>query len=284
MDVRPAVSPQERLAVLRIAHAANQSRAPFEAYAARRLAVAFRGRADWWVGFDGDVAVASLLCHRFVLARGAARRKAFGLGSVAVHPDHQRRGHANALCDWVVQRESPAVGLLFSAVPPKVYEGCGFRVLPAWSHRSRDLQGLADSGTAATLTPIDPRTEIGRLAQAWSQDRGHFTWARTLDDWHRSLLDNPEDLWFATGDGTLRLAQEGDELEVVELTVEDRAAALRAVALLAIGLGKDHVTGWFPPDAFVSRWFEDTGRATTLPMAARLPADEPIWLSSADYF
>jgi GNAT superfamily N-acetyltransferase len=81
---------------------------------------------------DGAI-VADLNTLRF--ARGVV-----GIASVATAPAQRGRGYATLLLRAVleivrfqvdgIEGERPPRFLLFSEVPPRTYEGCGFRVLP----------------------------------------------------------------------------------------------------------------------------------------------------------
>lgn len=282
-DAHPATSDADRTMVMRIAQPAYESTAPWEVYAAQRLASSLRRRATWWLAREGGEPVASLLCHHLTLARGEERVRAYGLGSVAVLPSHQRQGLGTRLCQLVADHEG-CPGLLFSAVPPRVYEGIGFRTLPAFEHHSRDLGALSRSGPPAALTPIDPLREQARLAEVWAEGQPGWRLARDEARWLASLDDNPDDLWFLCPGGYVRLVIGDTALEVVELFSTDRAGVLRACAAIAAASKVASVTGWFAPDPFVTEHFEDRGRGTTLPMAHGIDDAASAWFSSADYF
>lgn len=283
MLVAQATSDADRMEVMRVAYAAFGASQAFGIYAAIRLFSPLRRRATWWLARENGVAVASLLAHPLAFARGSERQRAFGLGSVAVLPSHQRRGLASRLCGEVAGHEG-APGLLFSAVPTRVYEQMGYRPLPAYDHRCRDLGALIASGPAAELRPIDPVREQATLARAWAEGQAGWRLARGAEGWRNSFIINAEDLWFACDGGYVRLVADTDTLEVVELFATDRAAVLRACGELAHAWGKPHLDGWFEPGPFVAEHFIDRGRATTRPMAMGLPDAESAWFSSADYF
>lgn len=109
---------------------------------------------------DGPI-VADLNTLRF--ARGL-----YGIASVATAPAHRGRGYATLLLRAVleivrfqtqgVELDRPPRFLLFSEVPARTYEGCGFRVLP--DEHQRFLPSIAmatgdgplDSASAEALT------------------------------------------------------------------------------------------------------------------------------------
>ena len=65
---------------------------------------------------------------------------------------------------------------------------------------------------------------------------------------------------------------------------ENRAPVLRAVAALAVGLGREVVEGWFDPVPELASYFENRGRPSTLPMlrGADDVRDARFW--GSDYF
>jgi GNAT superfamily N-acetyltransferase len=87
-------------------------------------------------------------------------RGVIGIASVATAPEHRRKGHARRLLGAVLElfrfqnedENGDLRFLLFSEVPPEIYEPCGFRVLP------KQYQHWEPSVAMATGTlPLAPR-------------------------------------------------------------------------------------------------------------------------------
>lgn len=87
-------------------------------------------------------------------------RGVIGIASVATAPEHRRKGHARQLLGAVMEllrfqnegENGDLRFLLFSEVPPRIYESCGFRILP------KDHQHWEPSVAMATGTlPLSPR-------------------------------------------------------------------------------------------------------------------------------
>lgn len=292
-QARPAVSAADRLAVAVIAHAATEPTAPRDLFVAKRLRNPKRALATWWLLEDGGAPVASLVCYPLVFAAGDAVAAGYGLGAVATHPEVRGRGYASTLCRQVIEAneaEGRAVGLLFSAIPPALYERLGFRVVPARHLVCPRPAELAASGPRIAWMPIDPRREVGALASLYERRHdGALHLHRDPERFRQSVDLNPEDLFFGLGDplrGYVRLSVEGDRVEVVEDVVPapERAAALRAVARLAASLRALTVEGWFDPCPTVGLFLEDRGRATTLPMVRGFADLQRARFVSADYF
>lgn len=284
-EAHPAKSDADRQTVMDIAYAAFESQDDPLVYAARRMASPLRRRATWWLARVDGTPVASLLAHSLVLGHGDQRIPAYGLGSVAVHPGHQRTGLGSRLCA-AVDAHLQRPGLLFSAVPPRVYQGLGFQSAPAFAYRCDDLPAFVASGPAVPLTPIDPVRHRDTLAAIWDTSTDGWTLARDPARWAHTLHDNPDHLWFWVEGGYVRLVSYDDapdELEVVELFAADPPAALRACAALAVAWGRQALTTWLDlPDP--AHPFVDVGRAKTLPMLKGVGPQPAAWFSSADYF
>jgi GNAT superfamily N-acetyltransferase len=90
-------------------------------------------------------------------------RGVFGIASVATAPAHRGRGYATLLLRAAleivrfqaegVEGERPPRFLLFSEVPPRIYEGAGFRVLP--DEHQRFLPSVAMATGDDTLTTAE---------------------------------------------------------------------------------------------------------------------------------
>jgi len=270
--------------VLDVAHAANASTEPLAWYAARRLNDAFRRTATWWLLEDDTGPVSSLLAYPLSLRFGGDPLRGYGLGSVATRPSAQRRGYAAALCAQAGEASAAPVGVLFSAIPPRLYTSLGFRVMPAFQFACSDVAALAASGPHAPLRPIDPLAELPLLRATFDATQDGLRIARDAAAWLASLNNNPEDRFFAVAGGTLRLVDAADGVEVVELFSDAPAAALRSVAALVQQRGGSSLSGWFAPPGEVVEHFEAQSRERTLPMV-RGPAEIiTAWLSVADYF
>jgi predicted N-acetyltransferase YhbS len=282
MEILRAETTEDRLRVAEVARAAyGREATPSVVHGAMRLRSALASRATaWLLTVDGEPA-SSLLRYDLVLRRGAERRRLFGLGSVGTRPEFRRRGLASRLCRAVAEQHGGA-GLLFSAIDPALYARLGYVAVPAWDFHCSRAEAVADSGPRAKLTPLDPRREILRLAEAW--DAAHDGWYLDRDDerWRATLETNPDDVWFAVeAGGYLRVEFMEKVLAVIERCTPDPDGALRAVAALA---GGRTIKTWLAPDALLTAHFEERGRAKTLPMLLGVDAPESARFSSADYF
>jgi|GEM_PF-3572257 len=287
IEIRRARSAEDRLAgatLSQTAFARAGSVAIIEQ--AKRLKSSLRARGHTWLALlDGDP-VSALVAYDFVLRRGDELRPAFGLGSVATSPTHRKRGIATKLCAAVADDHGGA-GLLYSAIDAEFYGRLGYVAVPAWEFECADPQTLAASGPQAKLAPLDPRHDVERLHAAWHASHTGWYVDRDAARWSASLIDNPYDIWFAVGDtGYLRIVIDKDGLEIAEICTppEERDAAIRAAAALAVEADASPVAGWFEPSPLVLEHFTDKGRATTQPMLRGLDAPETARFSSADYF
>lgn len=296
-QARPATTSADRRAVAAITHAANASTLPLDVFVATRLRNPRRATATWWLLEDGGVAVASLVAYPLTFAAGDAIASGYGLGAVGTAPAARARGYATELCRQVIdanEAEGRRVGLLYSAIPPRFYERLGFHVAPAWHHVCARPAELAASGPCVPMTPIDPRAEAAALAHLYTRRHaGALHLHRDAAGFVRSVELNPDDLFFGLSVGAgaplrgyVRVSVEAESLEVVEEVVPapERAAALRAVGRLAVGVKALTVEGWFDPCPTVAAFFEDRGRATTLPMVRGFADLARARFSSADYF
>lgn len=250
-------------------------------HAARRIGSALCSRASAWLGMVGGVPAVSLLRYDLTLRRGDERRRAFGLGGVATHPDFRSKGLATRLCREAAARHGGA-GLLFSAIPAAFYERLGYVAVPAWEHVCERPGALAASGPRATLAPLDPRRDVDHLATAWRAAHDGWHIDRDAARWPQTLEVSPDDLWLAVdAGGYVRITVEKESLDLVERCTPDPDGALRAVAALAEGR---RIVTWLPPDPLIIAHFADRGRATTRPMLLGVDAPETARFSSADYF
>ncbi len=300
--MRIASSAAERRAAADVMGAAFSADEPALANRARRLACARRASADWWVAVEDRDVVGALLSYplSFGLPSGEARA-GFGLGAVATRPDRLRRGVASALCRAAIEHEHArgrAVGLLFSAIDRAYYERMGFVATDAWEHEAARLAELAASGAAAELFALDPRRAAGALADVYATAHaGRLHLARDAEAWERTLVLEPDTWWLGLGGdgereplrGYARVRRCEELLVASELVLSDPAdegSVLRALAQLALELGCERFGCWLPPSPFVATWFEDRGRAETLPMVAGLAAADlrgaRFW--GSDYF
>jgi predicted N-acetyltransferase YhbS len=290
---RRAVSAADRLAAAAIGHSssAESRKIPLDLFQAVRLRLALRARGEWWLlEVDGEP-VSTLMCYPLAFGAGRDSFPGYGLGAVATRPEVRCRGYATALCRAVIEAadgQGRAIGLLFSAIPPGLYERMGFVVAPAGQPTSTRPLDLAASGARSPLVPLDPRREAASILSAYEAWHPGLRMRRDLESWPRSLEVNPTDVFFGLpSGGYLRLCvSDPAVLEVVETIAppEEAAAALRAVADLAARHARTEVAGWFDTPAEVASFFEDRGRATTLPMLRgwREVATARFW--SSDYF
>jgi predicted N-acetyltransferase YhbS len=291
--IRPAESDEDRLAVTAVAHAATRPQEPLEHFQARRLAHPRRAGATWWLLEEDGRPASSLVCYPLTFSVGGRAVEGYGLGAVATHPTFRRRGLAHALCEAVIranEEQGRSVGLLFSAIRPAYYERLGFRAMPAWHWVYERLADLGSSGASAPLRPIDPRREAATLARLYERHHGSTLHLRRDAETHLRTLDLAAGHFFyGVGDpirGYVRMAVEGQDMEIVELILPegDRAPALRTLARIAAALDHTTLEGWFPPVPEVAAFAADRGRATTLPMVRGVDATDggPFW--SSDYF
>jgi predicted N-acetyltransferase YhbS len=289
---RPATTTADRRRVLEVQHAATESREPMARFQARRLALLRRHQGTWWLLEDGGRAVAALMCYPLAFRDRGADHEGYGIGAVATVHEARRRGFAARLCRAAIEAEEArgrGLGLLFSAVPPAMYERLGFRVAPGWDHVG-PARELAASGPRSDLVPVDPRRDVGTWCDLYARGHPGLHLRRDEAAWLEALVRNPDDDLLALGEparGYVRLDPEDAEaIDVVELMVpgDERAAALRAVAALAVEMGRAKVSGWFDPVPELAPHLEDRGRARTLPMVrgAADPSGARFW--GSDYF
>ncbi len=283
VEILEADTTADRLRVADVARLAfGRESVPPLLHGARRLVSPICSRASAWLGTVDGEAVVSLLRYEFVLRRGDERVRAFGLGGVGTVPAFRSRGLASRLCREVAERHGGA-GLLFSAIPPALYERLGYVAVPAWDCRCERAEAVVRSGPRAKLTPLDPRRDVDVLAAAYdaAHSRGWYI-ERDEERWRATLEMNPEDVWFAVeAGGYIRVSLEKDALGIVERCTPDPDGALRAVAALAEGR---KITTWLEPDPLLLAHFEDKGRADTLPMLLGVDEPETARFSAADYF
>lgn len=289
---RRALSPADRLAAAAVSHAATAPTESLAHFQALRMRNPLRASATWWLLEDAGVPVASLVCYPLLFAVDGTVVPGHGLGAVATHPDARKRGFATELCRRAIagaEEEGRRVGLLYSAIAPAFYERLGYRVAPAWRPSCRRTAELAASGPHLPWTPLDPRREAATLAALYERHHRGVHLHRDEAGFLRNVELNVRDIYFGLGHpltGYVRLTVEDDYVEVVEDVVPetDRAAALRTVARLAVELTAKGVDGWFDPCPEVAPFFEDRGRATTLPMLRGVTEVADARFSSSDYF
>lgn len=293
VEIRPARTHADRLAVTAVAHAATHPEQPLAHFQALRLAHARRALATWWLLEEDGRPVGSLVCHPLTFTAGGRVLPGYGLGAVSTVPEARRRGHAAALCRHAIahaEAEGRSVGLLYSAIPPAYYERLGFRALPARHHVGEDPSALAASGPQHALLPLDPlgaSAGLAALYEAFHGDALHLH--RDAAGFRSNLALNAGDLVYGIGDplrGYARTTLDETSLEVSELVVPpaDRAPTLRALADLAARLGRSRLEGWFDPVAELAGFLADRGRATTLPMVRGAEPDPRARFWSSDYF
>jgi len=278
ITIAPATTDADRAAVIDVAHDANASTTLPLWYAVRRQASPIRKAATWWLLRDGGEPVAS--CLQYDLAFTTADGEhvgGYGFGSVATRRAHTRRGLASRLCGEVADRavaRGARVGLLFSAIPPRLYERLAYVVTPAWQLRCRTPAALAASGPKLDLRALDPwRDAEAVIALYHRHHAGTLHLRRSTETWAANLGRNERDGFVGWGDplrGYARLHAEDGELDVIELICPDpadAAPALRAIAGIAASLRDDYtLVGWHPPVEELAAHFVDEGRAKTLPM------------------
>jgi hypothetical protein len=217
----------------------------------------------------------------------------YGLGAVSTVPEARGRGYASALCRHVIEHAEAGgrgVGLLFSAIPPAMYERLGFRVRPAWDHVAERLADLMASGPVAALEPLDGHAEADTLAALWAAHHDGLYLVRDAPSMRLSLDRYAYD--FVLGVGRPRRGYVRVEVpptgavEILEWIVPPAldGAALRAVAAVAERLGRGALRGWLAPTPTVRTWFRDRGRADTLPMVRGAGHVEDARFQASDYF
>jgi predicted N-acetyltransferase YhbS len=296
-EFAPVEEESDLRAALEVSHVAFSRGGTLLHGVARRMRLELFHGAQWWLGREpgGEVA-ASLVCYPLSFALpGEPPREGFGLGSVGTHPRWWGKGLASGLCSAVVEDAEQwgrSLGLLFSAIPPGMYERLGFRIAPAHAWTCTDPRGLseAEAGAGAELLPIDPYRHLGGLDRLFHGTRGGLYLWRDEAAWRRNVALNSADVFFALGAlerGYVRLVDGEGELEIVELCLADpgdERAALAAVARLAVELGRERMVGWMDPSAAVREHFEPGTREETLPMVR---GDVPLARSrfwASEYF
>jgi predicted N-acetyltransferase YhbS len=292
--IRIAQSDADIGAAVDVACAAFARGRPALVERAMRLSSARRARATPWVLEAGARIVASALCYplTFGLPDGDVA-DGFGLGSVGTRPEARGRGHATALCRRMMEAaagDGRAVGLLFSAIPPRLYERIGFAVCDACDFAATDPAALAGSGPPAALEPADPRRLVAELARMYAAAHaGRLHLHRDAAAWRQSV-DDGEDWWFTIGDparGYVRLADDPEELEIVELVLldpDDGPPVVRAIAALAADLGRPQLRGWLDHTDWAAQALQSESRATTLPMISGIDGAPSARFWSSDYF
>lgn len=290
---RIVTSQADRLTALRVAHAATNPEQPFELYAAIRLRVPMRHAADWWLLEDQDgTPVTSAMGYPLDLAHGSERLAGIGIGAVATHPDYRGRHHANDLCVQVMaeaEARGRPIGLLFSAIPPALYERLGFVVAPGHAWRSADLDAFVDT-RPTELTPTDGFRDAEVLAMLYQAAHEGLHTYRDGEGFRRSCVNSYEDLFFKLGDparGYVRLhLADPTELEVTEFIVPEgeEPAALAAVFDLAKRTKHTAVVGWMPSTPLIEETFEKGDRSKTLPMVRGYEDLHQSMFWSSDYF
>jgi len=274
-------------------HAATQGAEPLGYHQALRLTLLRRHQGTWWMLEEGGRLVSSLMCYPLRFADGDGVVAGYGIGAVATRPEARRRGHAAALCRRAIEVAEGAgrsIGLLFSAISPAYYARLGFSVVPAWRHVCSSAAELAASGPQAELVPLDPRLDVETLTACYRAVHGGLHVHRDENEWREALVRNARDVFFGLGaplQGYVRLNTDDQEgIEVVELMVppQEQESVLRAVAGLTAAMGRREVEGWFDPVPGLAAFFEDRGRASTLPMVrgTRDVAEARFW--GSDYF
>lgn len=261
---------------LAVAHAANASQEPLAVYAAKRLHHSRRRTGQWWLGTFEGRAVCSLMCYPLALSDAAGSPvQGYGLGAVATRPEARKQGYASQLCRAAVaaaEAGGRTVGLLYSAIPSAFYERMGFRVCPSFRFASDDPLEVASSGAQAQLTACDPLPRAEELSAVYRRClAGRLQVLRDPGSWRTSWTNYSDEWCFLIdgGGGYIRAYEEGDALEIVELCPPAGQApqpALRALAALAVALGRKRLVGWLEPSELAGSSFHDLGRARTLPM------------------
>lgn len=291
--IRPVGNRADLLAGLEVRRAAYDPDAPALAYAARRMGRSRVARTDAWVLAHRGAVVSTLLRYLLTFSVHDRVLPGYGLGSVATRPEARGNGFATALLSAAIgsaERAGRTVGLLFSAIPPALYERLGFRTLPAWRQRCERLQDLADSGDALLLEAVNPRRETERLVRLYdAHHRGRPHLARDLARFRETVDDAHDDLFLTLpdGGGYLRVADDDASLPILEFVVlrpADELPTLRAAARLALDLKRDALTGWLPPSPAVTEWFTPLSREKSLPMVRGAEPSDAWRIWSSDYF
>ena len=151
---------------------------------------------------DGRVVSHVRLFHRRMLVRGVALPVG-GVGSVATHPDYQRRGLATALLQDAIarmERAGYALSFLWTGLVP-LYERLGWRAVPQpfYTAQPEEAAGLSTRATEGVrpFTSADlPAVALvyrrategstGAIVRTLRYWRDHMTWVR--DDSEGFLL------------------------------------------------------------------------------------------------
>ncbi|MGE0606155.1 MAG: GNAT family N-acetyltransferase [Pirellulales bacterium] len=285
-----AANEVERLAAYRNVHETWGRGAPLDDFLERRLKSPAHNRARWWVAtVDGCVA-ASLGCHPLQFIWQGQARPGFGICAVHTVPAYRRQGLADQLCRTVIadsEASNDWFGLLFSDISPAYYARMGFRELPARSFRCQRLPELAASGPGCAVTPLEPVTLLGFLADTYNAHHrlDELYLARDLHYWRYAIERHAGSLFYRLSDAEqgdvgyawLNPLPSGDcslELALTISTPQVATTALRAVAQAAAGMGATALAGWLPPWSTVREWFQETTRSQQIPMILPLKASK----------
>jgi len=156
----------------------------------------FRWRHGRVVEVDGAVAGYLRIFDRRMWLRGA-RLLAAGIGSVATHPDYQRRGLATALLRdtlALLRREGYHLSFLGTEVAAAFYERLGWRIVRQPSHGAPAEEAAAlPQRPGLTIRPFAPSdlTTVARIHARATRGRTGAV-ARSLRYWtdHLSWIDD----------------------------------------------------------------------------------------------
>lgn len=287
IQIRLAESDEDRLAVLRIGHAAFDGDRPFLERAPMRLSQRRRTLARWWLLVDDRQPVACL--HDYPLVFGGRRvGGGAGIGLVGTLPSHRGRGHANALLHAALEAaeaEGRDRALLFSGIPPAFYERLGFRAVACGGVKTTRGAELG-AGDAADLVPLEPWRHLDRLVGLYEAAHGDALHLhRDRARWEANLHHGANHDYFLTDgpDAYVRMSEDSGEHELVELFAppERHARIWRAVGRL---VGNRELTSWVEPPDELRGFFEPLDRSKQLPMVRGEPALDGARFWSSDYF
>ena len=224
------------------------------------------------IEIDGRVVSHVRLFHRQMLVRGVALPVG-GVGSVATHPDYQRRGFAPALLQDAIERMERAgyaLSFLWTALAP-FYERLGWRVVlqPIYAAQAEEVARLSTPATVSVrlFTGADLFAVARIYRRATEGSTGSIV--RTLRYWRDHMTwvhDDPEGFLLAERRGQVvayvrSKVEVGNHLRLLEgeaLPGAESALKILVAELgrLAVRRGLTPVLGVIPPGHPLGQFLE----------------------------
>lgn len=250
------LTPDDLEALIRIRRVSFAHSSPSDPDATRAR---LEARLPWtWGSFQDGRLAAAAVWFPYRAWIGGAPSDTGALASVASNPEARRRGHVRALlADGLERLHDRGVGFaLEHPFDPHFYEAMGFRTVPGAVALNLPLDRIALDPKAVDFAPAsaDERDEILRihatyasrwtfaLARDWRPD-GEAAgegpqWRRLLGD----LIDGSGPTVYTTRGGyavlEVRVAGEGEQLDVVDMAWVDAPARRRVLSMLGAWRGQ----------------------------------------------